>query len=125
MFLFCFKSLRKQKIYTFLFYILTIVCGGISLLVPMINSKVIDCISFGNERNLLLTIKYFFSINLLFALFSFIKNKIYIIVQTNSTYNIIENLLKHLQKISISHIEQQDLGSLNEKINNDSLLLKQ
>lgn len=120
MFLFCFKSLRKQKIYTFLFYILTIVCGGISLLVPMINSKVIDCISFGNERNLLLTIKYFFSINLLFALFSFIKNKIYIIVQTNSTYNIIENLLKHLQKISISHIEQQDLGSLNEKINNDS-----
>lgn len=117
---FCVKYFKKYKFYFFVFYFLIIISGGLKLLVPLLNGRIIDLIVATKVSILKRYILYFFIVNLLLILFNFISNRIYIVLQTNTAYDIISKILKHIQHLPLKLIETFDIGYLNQRINNDS-----
>lgn len=120
---FCIAYFKKYKFHCFVFYSFILLSGGLTLLVPMLNGKIIDFIVNHEQELLVKYIFLFFIISSLIIIFNFIRNRIYIILQTNTAYDIISRLIIHIQNLPLHIIETFDIGYLNQKINNDSNLL--
>lgn len=120
MFKFCSTYIKKYKYYFILYYSFIVLGGIFSLLVPLLNGKIIDYIVSNQTKIFYKTIICFLIINLLIITINFVRNRIYIKIQTNTAFDIISTLINHIQKLPISIIDDFDIGYLNQKINNDS-----
>ena len=116
---FCYKYLKKYKCLVIEYFILLLGAGGLTIIVPMITGRIIDYITEHNQKALFGGIKLFVIIQVTLIIFSFIKNKTYIKLQTNTAFSMISDMIIHIQNMEISITENYEMGYLNQRINND------
>lgn len=102
------------------YYFLVIFCGFLSLLIPLLNGKIVDIITCNQKEVLNITIFLFLIVNFLVVIINFLKNRTYIKLQTNTTYRIIKTIIDHIQHLPIRVLDSFDIGYMNQKINSDS-----
>lgn len=117
---FIFKFVKKYKIQILLFFIFILISGMLSVFTPIVTGNIIDYITKKNEQLLLVSIKIFAFIQFTLIILNFIKNKLYVKLQTNIAFEIINHTIAHVQCLKIEVTEKYDKGYLNQRINNDS-----
>ena len=105
---FCYKYLKKYKCLVIEYFILLLGAGGLTIIVPMITGRIIDYITEHNQKALFGGIKLFVIIQVTLIIFSFIKNKTYIKLQTNTAFSMISDMIIHIQNMEISITENYE-----------------
>lgn len=118
---FCWKYIRKAKVVLGIYTVLIIFEGAINIVIPILTGKIIDVIGQLRDLDLLillcciyLGIQIFVKISNFFSFYSLMR------LQTFCAFELNENVIKHIQNLSISEVEKFDYGYLSQRVNNDS-----
>lgn len=121
MIMFCIKYLKIYKSRFLIFLLLSLLCGSLFIILPVISGQIVDLITLGNNINLLILCIFTFAIlQFLYIIINYLNNRNYIYLQTNSAFKLISDLVFHIQNLPISISDSIDKEYLNQKINNDS-----
>ncbi len=121
MFKFCKQYINKFKVKMIIYLLLSMVTTIIAIITPVLWGRIIDIMVIRSNVNLLVKTGIIVSaLGLFRIIINYINNKLYIIIQTNSAMDISADVIQHLHKISLSKIQEYDVGYLNESINHDS-----
>lgn len=117
---FCSKFILKIKYKFILYLMLSSIISISGIILPLINGSIIDdLITNKNYNNLIKFSLLFLLLNLIVIIINFFINRLYIVIQSISTYEMNMYVLKHLRKIPLSFMKHKNSIYLNEKINSD------
>ena len=121
LFRFCLKYLWKYKVSFVTYILINIFMGLIAIILPLISGNLIDSLTSTKSANALYQyLAVFLIISILQLLLGFLSQYLYTKVQTKSGYAVNSDTLKHIQKLSMSFIDNTETGYLIQRINNDS-----
>lgn len=114
-----FKSIPINKKNLILIFLCLIICGIISLVIPVCISEVINSLTKLDSQNSYIFIAIAFGLELLYFIFSFINKKIYI-RNYNYYFKKIQNIiLNSILKYNENEINKLSKGKLNNIVSND------
>jgi ATP-binding cassette subfamily C protein len=100
---------------------INIVIGVIGIVIPMISGKFIDNVVYAKNINFLYNyIIVFMILNLFNISISYLSSHLRVIVGSKSAYSLCSYILKHLHKISLLDLENENSSYLSQRIKNDS-----
>lgn len=95
--------------------------GIITIILPLISGSLIDSLtSIKNADTLYWYLRLFLIISVLQLILGFISQYLYTKVQTKSSFAVNKDILKHIQNLSMSFIDNTETGYLIQRTNNDS-----
>lgn len=119
--LFCKQYLQSQK-YTIVAYIaLTLLSSAIGIICPYIIGKFLDNLVAGADKSVIYRFCIIFGgLNIFKILNGYVTSIMYTKMQIQMGYDLNITVIKHIQSLSLSFINQKDGMYLNQRINGDS-----
>jgi len=100
---------------------MNVAMGFISIVMPIIHGKFIDNIVYEKSINFLITyIFIFLIINLSSIVISYLLFQIRVNIEAKSGFSLCTDVLRHLHKISLLELENENSSYLSQRIKNDS-----
>ncbi len=121
MFKFCMKYIKHHsfKFYTYVF--MNIAMGLTGIIMPIIYGKFIDNVVYEKSIDSLITyIIIFLSINLFSIVISYLLSQIRVNIEAKSGFSLCTDVLRHLHKISLLDLENENSSYLSQRIKNDA-----
>lgn len=120
-FSYCKAFLLKYKLIFTFYIIICLIISIISIITPIITGKFIDrLVSAQSSEFIIHFCLILISVSILNFSLGYINNLIYIKLQTKASFDLNRNVLKHMQKVSLSYINKQEKVYLTQRINHDS-----
>lgn len=120
----CQKYLKKNRKNLFLYGILCLVSSAFSMISPYLSGSFIDCLLVAENAKIIYKFcLLFLIITVLGQLLGYFVNRLYTKLQTRMGFELNSDIIGHIQKLSLSYINNQDMAYLNQRINNDSNML--
>ncbi len=121
MFKFCMKYIKQRSFKFYIYVFMNIAMGLIGIVMPIIYGKFIDNIVYEKNIDFLITyIFIFLTINLSSIVISYLLSQIRVNIEAKSGFSLCTDVLKHLHKISLLELENENSSYLSQRIKNDS-----
>lgn len=121
MFKFCMKYVKQHSFKFYIYIFMNVAMGLIGIAMPIIYGKFIDNIVYEKNINFLITyINFFLIINLSSIVISYLLSQIRVNIEAKSGFSLCTDVLRHLHKISLLELENENSSYLSQRIKNDS-----
>lgn len=118
---YCWNYIKKYKVNLSLFIILSLLQTILSILIPLIGGWILDIITESKNVQMLLKASIFLiTVQVMLLVIQYVVYYQMIVIQTNAAFELNKDLIHHIQKLSLSSIENYDSGYLSQRINSDS-----
>lgn len=118
---FAFEHIGKHKVKYYIYVLEVIFIGIIQIFIPILSGRIVDIITTQQLTHSLIKLCIIWcGCELINILFEYLSNKIFIFLETQSSYSINRLVLKHLHQVSLKYLDTQDMVYLSSRIYNDS-----
>lgn len=123
-FKFCKKYLKQNKKMLIVYGFLCLVSSVFSMVSPYISGNFIDYLTHSKAVKLIFVYCILFLfITIVSQTIGYFLNRIYTKLQTKMGFELNSDVLRHIEKLSMTFIKNQDMAYLNQRINNDSNMI--
>lgn len=117
----CKKYLLNHKFHLFLYIVINLIVGGIAIVTPYLTGDFIDTLVSGKGLKAIYNFCGILAvINVTKLLLGYYTSMIYIKMQARMGYDFNKAVITHVQRLSLSFINNSDVSYLNQIINNDT-----
>ncbi|MCL2249529.1 MAG: ABC transporter ATP-binding protein/permease [Oscillospiraceae bacterium] len=118
---FCKSYMFSHKRVLILYFILTMSGAFAGIASPYITGRFLDSLIYGTEFDVIVRFSIIFGIiNIVSIVINYAASQLYIKLQTSVVFELNRDVIKHVQNLSVSFINNQDTAYLTQKVNNDS-----
>ncbi len=118
---FIFEYIEKHVRKFVLFLGLSITVLSMGLIAPYLESKAIDKLVYEPSKNFLFSIVFvIILLNILSTVLSYIQNLVSVQLKNKISFEILNDILRHLKKVEILNLSNYDSAYLSTRINSDS-----
>lgn len=118
---FIFEYIEKHIRKFLLFLGLSIIVLSIGLIAPYLESKAIDKLVYEPSKNFLFSIVFvIILLNILSTVLSYIQNLVSVQLKNKISFEILNDILRHLKKVEILNLSNYDSAYLSSRISSDS-----
>lgn len=118
---FIFEYIEKHIRKFVLFLGLSIIVLSIGLIAPYLESKAIDKLVYEPSKNFLFSIVFvIILLNILSTVLSYIQNLVSVQLKNKISFEILNDILRHLKKVEILNLSNYDSAYLSSRISSDS-----
>ena len=115
------KFIYSNKKKVVLFVILQIISAGVTLMIPLLNGKFVNILTYGYGINELIKYAMIIGIiSILGILITYFYNILVVKIKNNGIFSLLSQVISHLQRINILEYEKFNPTYLNQRISDDS-----
>ncbi|MCL2400738.1 MAG: ABC transporter ATP-binding protein/permease [Defluviitaleaceae bacterium] len=119
---FCKKYMFKHKITLIVYLAITITVSCISIISPFVIGNFLDALIEGGDIGVIVRFCVIFGgLSIAKLLIGYITSVMYIKVQSDISYSLNMDTIKHLQNLSLSYTNNKDSANLNQRVNIDAV----
>lgn len=118
---FCNKYFSNHKLSLAMILLIIIISGLCTLAIPIISGNFIDyLVNANNKKDLFFYCFLFGGVSAISILIGFIFNRLYIRLNATISFEIVQDVIQHAQKISIFYFIDKNISKITQQISTDA-----